>query len=71
MDLRRFFGGPCSCPCWSSLRPVLDYKTGFGGKFGVQEDRKDKSAFGWDHLEKVDKHESQRGRLKSLPLSEV
>lgn len=37
----------------------IDYVKGFGGKFGVQEDRKDKSAFGWDHVETVTKHESQ------------
>ena len=30
------------------------------GKYGVQNDRKDKSAMGWDHVEKVDKHESQK-----------
>lgn len=34
---------------------------GFGGKFGVQTDRQDKSAVGWDHVEKVEKHESQKG----------
>ena len=39
-----------------------DYKTGFGGNFGVQTDRVDKSAVGWEHHEKVDKHESQKGR---------
>ena len=39
----------------------LDYKTGFGGSFGVQKDRVDKSAVGWEHHEKVDKHESQKG----------
>lgn len=38
-----------------------DYSKGFGGKFGVQKDRQDKSAAGWDHIEKVDKHESQKG----------
>ena len=38
-----------------------DYKEGFGGKFGIQTDRQDKSALGWDHIEKVDKHESQKG----------
>ena len=45
------------------VSPVLcpDYKTGFGGKFGVQTDRVDKSALGWEHHEKVDKHESQKG----------
>jgi cortactin len=40
-----------------------DYKTGFGGKFGVQTDRVDKSALGWEHIEKVEKHESQKGKL--------
>lgn len=32
---------------------------GFGGKFGVQKDRQDKSAVGWDHHEAPQKHESQ------------
>ena len=36
-----------------------DYKTGFGGQYGVQADRVDKSAVGWDHREQVAKHESQ------------
>lgn len=40
-----------------------DYSTGFGGKFGVQKDRVDKSAVGWEHHEKVDQHESQKGVL--------
>merc|ERR1712228_25774 len=31
---------------------------GFGGQYGVQSDRVDKTAFGWDHNEKGDKHES-------------
>ena len=42
---------------WSCL---IDYKTGFGGKFGVGV-QNDKSALGWEHHEKVDKHESQKG----------
>lgn len=33
---------------------------GYGGKFGVQTDRVDKSAAGWDHIEKVEKHASQK-----------
>ena len=47
-----------------------DYKSGFGGKFGVQNDRVDASAVGWEHHEKVDKHESQKGELCifSLPI---
>ena len=37
-----------------------DYKSGFGGKFGVQT-QSDKSALGWDRVEKVEKHDSQKG----------
>ena len=40
---------------------TADYVKGFGGKFGVQKDRVDKSALGWDYQEKVEKHESQTG----------
>ena len=36
-----------------------DYSVGFGGKFGLQADRQDKSAVGWDHHEAPQKHESQ------------
>ena len=48
-----------------ALHPVrsADYKTGFGGQFGVQSDRVDRSAVGWEHHEQVDKHESQTGEL--------
>lgn len=38
-----------------------DYVKGFGGKFGVQTDRQDKCALGWDHQEKPQLHESQKG----------
>lgn len=38
-----------------------DYVKGFGGKFGVQTDRQDKCALGWDHQEKLHLHESQKG----------
>uniref|UniRef100_A0A3Q3JQ35 SH3 domain-containing protein n=1 Tax=Monopterus albus TaxID=43700 RepID=A0A3Q3JQ35_MONAL len=47
-----------SCPV--SCVPA-DYVKGFGGKFGVQTDRQDKSALGWDHQEKLQLHESQKG----------
>ena len=40
-----------------------DHSKGFGGKFGVQTDRKDASAVGYDHQEKLEKHESQKGEL--------
>lgn len=36
-----------------------DYAIGFGGKFGVQTDRQDASALGWDHQEKTPAHASQ------------
>ena len=39
----------------------LDAAKGFGGKYGVQKDRVDKSALGWDHLEKLGVHASQTG----------
>ena len=45
-----------------------DYTSGFGGKFGVQNDRVDKSAMGWDHIEKVEKHDSQKGMLDYILL---
>lgn len=43
------------------LSVSADYVKGFGGKFGVQTDRQDKSALGWDHQEKLQLHESQKG----------
>ena len=39
----------------------LDYSSGFGGKYGVQADRVDKSAVGFDYQGKTEKHESQKG----------
>ena len=39
---------------------LIDYKDGFGGKFGVQTDRQDKSAVGWDHQEAKQQHDSQK-----------
>ena len=51
-----------SCKCLHIVA-LSDYKDGFGGAFGVQKDRVDKSAVGWEHHEKVDKHESQKGRV--------
>ena len=52
---------PPGCCVMLSCHCSTDYSSGFGGKFGVQKDRQDKSAAGWDYLEKVDKHESQKG----------
>lgn len=44
---------------WYWFIMFTDYSKGFGGKFGIQEDRKDKSAVGWDYVEAPQKHESQ------------
>lgn len=38
-----------------------DYKKGFGGQYGVQKDRQDKSAVGWDEHSALNTHESQTG----------
>ena len=48
-----------------------DYSKGFGGKYGVENDRVDKSAHSWEHQEKLEKHESQKGRwsLQGLEFS--
>ena len=32
----------------------------------MQNDRQDKSALGWEHIEKVDKHESQKGNIPNI-----
>ena len=37
----------------------VDYSKGFGGKYGVQTDRVDKSAAGYDSKETVPLHPSQ------------
>ena len=49
---------------FSILVVIIDYKAGFGGKYGVQNDRVDKCAVGWEHKEDVTKHESQTGTNK-------
>lgn len=38
-----------------------DYTKGFGGKFGVETDKVDKSAVGFEYQGKTEKHESQKG----------
>uniref|UniRef100_A0A8D2QDU7 Cortactin n=1 Tax=Zonotrichia albicollis TaxID=44394 RepID=A0A8D2QDU7_ZONAL len=43
-----------------------NYKSGFGGKFGVQTERQDPSAVGFDYKEKLAKHESQQDYSKGF-----
>ncbi|CAJ0920703.1 unnamed protein product [Ranitomeya imitator] len=38
-----------------------DHSKGFGGRFGVQSDRVDKSAVGFEYKEQLQKHASQQG----------
>ena len=38
----------------------IDQARGFGGKFGIEEDRMDKSAVGHDYQVKLEKHASQK-----------
>jgi hypothetical protein len=45
------------------VKCLPDYKSGFGGQFGVQTDRMDKSALGWDHYQQNQKHGSQTGKI--------
>lgn len=54
-----------------NLNVLPDYSQGFGGKFGVQKDRVDKSAVGWEHVEKTDKHASQKGNCCALACVHV
>ncbi|CAH8862921.1 unnamed protein product [Trichobilharzia szidati] len=39
---------------------------GYGGKFGVEQDRMDKSAVDWSHVETTEKHTSQKDYAKGF-----
>lgn len=43
------------------LSLFLDYSEGFGGKYGIDKDKVDKSAVGFEYQGKTEKHESQTG----------
>ncbi|CAH8645412.1 unnamed protein product [Dicrocoelium dendriticum] len=43
----------------AKLKAASNLSYGYGGKFGVETDRMDKSAVGHDHIEPVEKHSSQ------------
>lgn len=40
-----------------------DYSHGFGGRYGIEKDKRDKAALGYDYKGETEKHESQRGEL--------
>ncbi|XP_070359854.1 liprin-alpha-1-like isoform X2 [Equus asinus] len=46
--------------------PLTDYSSSLGGKYGVQADRVDKSAVGFDYQGKTEKHESQKDYSKGF-----
>lgn len=50
------------CVCY-----VADYKRGFGGQYGVEVERQDQSALGYEHKENLAKHESQTGTDTDTP----
>uniref|UniRef100_A0A8C4H1G4 SH3 domain-containing protein n=1 Tax=Dicentrarchus labrax TaxID=13489 RepID=A0A8C4H1G4_DICLA len=52
-------------PC-PPLLCCVDYTTGFGGRYGVQADRVDQSAMGFDYQGKTEKHESQKDYAKGF-----
>ena len=49
----------------------LDYSKGFGGKYGVEKEKVDKAALGYDYKGETEKHQSQKGvfRLEGLSVS--
>ena len=48
-----------------------DYAKGFGGKYGVETEKVDKSALGYDYKGETEKHQSQKGEFESQRLSVV
>ena len=53
---------PCSkAPVFGLL---LDHSKGFGGKYGVEKEKVDRSALGYDYKGETEKHQSQRGGAK-------
>uniref|UniRef100_A0A671XRY3 Cortactin n=1 Tax=Sparus aurata TaxID=8175 RepID=A0A671XRY3_SPAAU len=49
-----------------NFKILLYYSTGFGGRYGVQADRVDQSAVGFDYQGKTEKHESQKDYAKGF-----
>lgn len=47
----------------SSMSFGLDYAKGFGGKYGVEKDKVDKAALGYDYKGETEKHQSQKGEF--------
>ena len=56
----------CKAPI---LGLLLDHSKGFGGKYGVEKEKVDRSALGYDYKGETEKHQSQKGRFKGHPVA--
>lgn len=54
--------------CHVSVCYIADYKRGFGGRYGVEVDKQDQCALGYEHKENLAKHQSQKGTDPNLLL---
>ncbi|XP_030882463.1 hematopoietic lineage cell-specific protein [Leptonychotes weddellii] len=45
---------------------TTDYSHGFGGRYGIEKDKRDKAALGYDYKGETEKHESQRDYAKGF-----
>ncbi|RLV87432.1 hypothetical protein DV515_00015702 [Chloebia gouldiae] len=58
--------GPLTlCPA-SLLLPISYYSKGFGGRYGVERDKVDKAAVGFDYKSQAEKHDSQKDYAKGF-----
>lgn len=48
-------------PHADSINTTSDYSKGFGGRYGVESDKVDKAAVGFDYKSQTEKHDSQKG----------
>lgn len=57
---------------WTAINQIViltlftDYSKGFGGKYGVEKEKVDKAALGYDYKCQTEKHQSQKGEFKSF-----
>ncbi|KAL0600349.1 Hematopoietic lineage cell-specific protein [Plecturocebus cupreus] len=65
-ELRREKMGMFSSWDGNKRREGKDYSRGFGGRYGVEKDKQDKAALGYDYKGETEKHESQRDYAKGF-----
>lgn len=59
----------CNKPDCDSDSLFTDYSKGFGGKYGVEKEKVDKAALGYDYKSQTEKHQSQKGEFKMRYLT--